>query len=73
MAGWGHIPRRDMETPERNSLEDWRLLLQLDTVTSDNEDFELTYGSNGGIYFYIRKEDLAACRFDQVWCIIQDS
>lgn len=71
--GWDHIPRQDIQSAEQNSLNDWRLLLQLDTVTSDNEDFELTFGISGRIYFYIRKEDLVACNFDRVWLILQDS
>ena len=71
--GWDRIPRQDIQSAEQNSLNDWRLLLQLDTVVSNNGDFELTFGIYGRIYFYIRKEDLEACRFDRVWLILQDS
>jgi len=41
----------------------------LDTVRA--RDFELMFGDCGSIYFYIRKEDLAARRFDRVWLIQQ--
>ena len=71
--GWDSIPQQVIQSAEQNSLNDWRLLLQLDTVVSDNEDFELTFGIYGKIYFYIRKEDLEAHRFDRVWLILQDS
>ncbi len=47
----------------------WILLLQLDTVESD--DFELMFCDCGHIYFYITKEDLALRRFDRVWLILQ--
>lgn len=71
--GWDRIPRQDIQSAEQNSLNEWRLLLQLDTVVSDNGDFELTFGIYGRVYFYIRKDDLEACRFDRVWLILQDS
>lgn len=48
---------------------DWVLLFQFDSV--DTEDFELMLGDCGRIYFYIRKEDLAARRFDRVHLILQ--
>jgi uncharacterized protein YwqG len=48
---------------------DWVLLLQLDSV--DTEDFELMFGDCGRIYYYIRKDDLAARRFDRVHLILQ--
>ncbi len=55
--------------PKRNSLANWQLLLQLDTVRKD--DFELMFGDCGRIYFYIRKDDLKARRFENVWLILQ--
>ena len=48
---------------------DWVLLFQLDSV--DTDDFELMFGDCGRIYFFIRKEDLAARRFDRIWLILQ--
>jgi len=46
---------------------DWLLLLQLDT------DDELTWmwGDVGTIYYWIRRQDLLAGRFDQTWLIFQ--
>lgn len=47
----------------------WQLLFQLDTVTKDN--FELMFGDCGRIYFYIKKDDLKNCNFDDCWLILQ--
>lgn len=66
---WKDIPRQDIQEAEQSSLENWRLLFQLDIVEHDN--FELMFGDCGRIYFYIRREDLAARRFDRVWLILQ--
>ena len=69
MGGTRPIPQDALEEARRTSTEDWRLLFQLDTVEGDG--FELMFGDCGRIYFYIRKEDLAARRFDRVWLILQ--
>ena len=58
-----------MQEAEQSSLKDWLLLFQLDTVTKD--DFELMFGDCGRIYYYIRKEDLEARNFYNVWLIMQ--
>ena len=47
---------------------DWRLLLQVDT---DEEGPGWMWGDVGRIYFWIKKQDLAALRFDDVWLIFQ--
>lgn len=49
--------------------QDWILLFQLDTLETDN--FYLMFGDSGRIYFFIRREDLAARRFDRVQLILQ--
>lgn len=69
--GWAKIPRKEREEKTLTSLEDWRLLFQLDVVESAEDDFELMFGDCGRIYFCIRKEDLLARRFDRVWLILQ--
>lgn len=46
---------------------DWQLLLQLD---SDDAD-DWMWGDAGRLYFMIRREDLAARRFDAVWVVLQ--
>lgn len=51
------------------AADEWTLLFQLDTV--EHDDFELMFGDCGRIYFYIRKDDLKAKRFDRVWLILQ--
>ncbi|MDD4842898.1 MAG: YwqG family protein [Anaerotignum sp.] len=69
--GWKDIPQCDLYESAKTSIEDWRLLFQLDTVKY--EDFELMFGDCGRLFFYIRKEDLVARRFDRVWLILQCS
>lgn len=51
----------------RPGAADWILLLQLD---SDDGPGWL-WGDSGCLYFWIRKQDLAARRFDRVWTILQ--
>ncbi len=63
------VPAQLREQARRTSLEDWRLLFQLDTVSGGG--FELMFGDCGRIYFFIRKEDLQARRFDRVWLTLQ--
>ncbi len=48
---------------------DWLLLLQLSTITKG--DFEWMFGDCGMLYFYIRKDDLAAKRFDKIQFALQ--
>lgn len=49
---------------------DWELLLQIDT---DEEGPGWMWGDVGRIYFWLRKQDLAARRFDQTWLVLQCS
>lgn len=51
--------------------QDWLLLFQMGTV--ENGDFELMFGDVGHIYFWIKKQDLAARNFADVWLILQCS
>ena len=48
--------------------EDWLLLLQ---VATDYEHSDLQFADMGTLFFWIRKEDLAAHRFDRVWMIME--
>ena len=66
---WEEVTPRDRQEAEQSSLKEWQLLFQLDTLWED--DFELMFGDCGRIYYYIRKEDLAAGNFDKVWLIMQ--
>lgn len=68
-GSWESVPQEERDALRVPSVQDWRLLFQLDTVASG--DFELMFGDCGRIYFYIRREDLAARRFDRVWLILQ--
>ena len=60
------------DDPRAKALEagavDWRLLLQIDT---DEDGPGWMWGDLGKIYFWIKKQDLAARRFDGVWLILQ--
>ena len=53
----------------RQKAKDWVLLLELGTIETD--DFEWMFGDCGMLYYYIRKEDLAAKRFDKLWFSLQ--
>ena len=66
---WDGVPLEERDALRCPSVRDWQLLFQLDTVASG--DFELMFGDCGRIYFYIRREDLQARRFDRVWLILQ--
>ena len=70
-GSWEGIPMEDRDSLRWSSVQEWQLLLQMDTVTAG--DFELMFGDCGRIYFYIRKEDLLARRFDRVWLLLQCS
>ncbi len=60
------------EDPRYKSLEegaaDWVLLFQMD---SEEEKTGVMWGDSGRLYFWIRRQDLLACDFDHVWCILQ--
>lgn len=67
--GLDGVSPQDRQESEQWANRDWTLLFQLDTIL--NHDFELPLGDGGRIYFYIRREDLAARRFDRVWLVLQ--
>jgi uncharacterized protein YwqG len=59
---------RDPRVSElRSGADDWLLLLQVDT--DDNVGW--MWGGSGTIYYWIRKQDLLAARFDRAWMILQ--
>lgn len=66
---WESVPLEERDALRTPSVQNWRLLFQLDTVASG--DFELMFGDCGRIYFYIRNEDLLARRFDRAWLVLQ--
>ncbi|MCL1913677.1 MAG: YwqG family protein [Eubacteriaceae bacterium] len=55
----------------QGKCKEWKLLMQLDTVTKG--DFELMFGDVGHIYFYIRENDLASRNFENCWLVLQCS
>ena len=46
---------------------DWIMLFQLDS----DDDAAMMWGDCGKLYFWIKKDDLAAARFDNCWMILQ--
>jgi len=46
---------------------DWVLLLQLDS----DDAAKIMWGDAGMLYFWIRRDDLAARRFDRTWFTLQ--
>lgn len=62
-SGW-HDPRRKELEP---GAADWILLLQIDS----DDAAGMMWGDVGCLYYWIRKQDLAARRFDKVWMIFQ--
>ena len=60
---------KDVEADIAKHASEWTLLLQLSTITKG--DFEWMFGDCGMLYFYIRKEDLSAMRFDKASFSVQ--
>ena len=49
--------------------DDWMLLLQVDS----DDAAQMMWGDVGRLYYWIRKQDLAARRFEQAWMVLQCS
>lgn len=67
--GWSNVTPRDRQEAEQWANRDWLPLLQLDSLFDKNGS--LQFGDDGRIYFYIRRDDLAARNFNNVWLILQ--
>lgn len=63
-SDWSEISESERAAADR-AFSEWQLLFQL------GSERELMFGDCGRIYFYIRKDDLAARRFERVWLILQ--
>jgi uncharacterized protein YwqG len=62
-AGW-----RDPRVPQlEGGAAEWMLLLQVDT----DDEAGWMWGDSGTLYYWIRRPDLAAGRFDRIWMIFQ--
>jgi uncharacterized protein YwqG len=68
-VGDGEIRKKDRARAAtlEEGAADWILLLQLDT----DDDAHWMWGDMGILYFWIRKQDLAAGDFSNVWTILQ--
>lgn len=64
------IERRDEQELAAHiaAARDWVLLLQID---SEEGDCGMMWSDSGRLYLWIHKDDLAACRFDKSWLILQ--
>lgn len=51
----------------RKDALNWRLLLQVPSI----EEAGMMWDDLGCLYYWIRDEDLRACRFDRTWMILQ--
>ena len=59
----------DVKADIHSSASEWVLLLQLSTISK--RKFEWMFGDCGMLYYFIRKEDLAAKRFDRIHFSVQ--
>ena len=66
----GEVTPLDKQEAEQWSAKDWLPLLQLDTVTEG--EFCLKFGDPGRLYFYIRRDDLAARDFNEIMVFVQN-
>lgn len=71
-AGISEIEPEKLNQLKKNCSQ-WQLLFQLDTFAINDDDFQLMLGDCGRIYFYIKKDDLKNCNFDNCWLILQCS
>jgi uncharacterized protein YwqG len=69
-CGGGTLDASESEQGARlvEGWPDWELLLQLD---SDEDGPGWMWGDSGRIYFWIRRDDLRARRFEDVWLVLQ--
>lgn len=51
----------------REEAADWSLLFQMDS----DDELRVMWEDTGMLYFWIRREDARACRFDKTWLILQ--
>ena len=65
---YAKIPEEEKSDISEKS-KDWILLFQMGTISDD--DYELMFGDCGHIYYWIRKEDLMNCNFENTWLILQ--
>ena len=62
-SGYKDSRRRELEP----GAKDWTLLLQIDS----DDNAEMMWGDAGMLYVWIRRQDLAAKKFENAWTILQ--
>lgn len=65
-GGWAYFTQEDPRLYEKG-LDDYRLLLQLDTETPEDGPVSMMFGDAGVANFFIHPADLAALNFDNVF------
>lgn len=70
-GGSDNVKPRDRQEAIDFSTRDWLLLFQLDSIDFDKDNFELSFGDCGRIYYYIKRDDLKNRRFDKAWLVLQ--
>lgn len=65
---YAKIPETEKADIKENANE-WIMFFQMGTISDD--DYELMFGDCGHIYFWIKKNDLKNCNFDNIWLILQ--
>ena len=65
------LPFEQQQKRAQEARGKWQLLFQLDSLDSEEDNFDIMFGDAGSIYFFIPKDDLSKRRFDRVWMILQ--
>jgi uncharacterized protein YwqG len=62
-SGYKDSRRKELEP----GADDWTLLFQIDS----DDNAKMIWGDGGMLYVWIRRQDLAACKFEKAWTILQ--
>ena len=75
LGGWAKEIQGDARPSSAiRGEEEWDLLMQLSSDSPlKQEGLGWMWGDGGIVYFWIKRDDLAARRFDGVWCGFQCS
>lgn len=69
---WDAFENPETKAAIEKGAGDWVLLLEIPSFSVDNDgETGLSFGDVGNIYYWIRKQDLAALDFSNIWLIGQ--